>query len=72
MTVEDYLRTSFDGTDCEFLDGEVVERNMDRSRGAKGAELHPAVPGGALVDVLRTENPTMDIPLMNVLKPLDV
>ena len=28
MDVEEYLRTSFDGSDCEFLDGEVVERNM--------------------------------------------
>jgi Uma2 family endonuclease len=28
MSVEDYLRTSFEGADCEYLDGEVVERNM--------------------------------------------
>src|SRR5437870_3897912 len=28
MSVEEYLRTSFDGPDCEYLDGEVVERNM--------------------------------------------
>lgn len=28
MTVDEYLRTSFDGADCEYLDGEVVERNM--------------------------------------------
>lgn len=28
MSVEEYLRTSFDGPDCEFLDGEIVERNM--------------------------------------------
>ena len=28
MSVEEYLRTSFDGSDCEYLDGEVVERNM--------------------------------------------
>jgi Uma2 family endonuclease len=27
MDVEEYLRTTFDGSDCEFLDGEVVERN---------------------------------------------
>jgi Uma2 family endonuclease len=26
--VEEYLRTSFEGSDCEFLDGEIVERNM--------------------------------------------
>lgn len=28
MPVEDYLRTSFEGPDCEYLDGEIVERNM--------------------------------------------
>jgi Uma2 family endonuclease len=28
MGVDEYLRTSFDGPDCEYLDGEVVERNM--------------------------------------------
>lgn len=28
MSVEEYLRTSFDGADCEYLDGEIVERNM--------------------------------------------
>lgn len=28
MDIEEYLRTSFDGPDCEYLDGEVVERNM--------------------------------------------
>jgi Uma2 family endonuclease len=28
MDVDEYLRTSFDGPDCEYLDGEVVERNM--------------------------------------------
>lgn len=28
MDVEEYLRTSFDGSDCEYLDGDIVERNM--------------------------------------------
>jgi Uma2 family endonuclease len=28
MSVEEYLRTSFEGPDCEYLDGEIVERNM--------------------------------------------
>jgi Uma2 family endonuclease len=28
MDVAEYLRTGFEGSDCEFLDGEVVERNM--------------------------------------------
>src|ERR1700735_3719481 len=27
MTVEEYLRTSFD-PDCEFVDGEVLDRNV--------------------------------------------
>lgn len=26
--VEEYLKTCFEGADCEYLDGEVVERNM--------------------------------------------
>jgi Uma2 family endonuclease len=28
MDVDEYLHTSFEGSDCEYLDGEVVERNM--------------------------------------------
>src|SRR5438132_11484624 len=28
MSVDEYLHTTFDGVDREFLDGEVVERNM--------------------------------------------
>ncbi len=28
MSVTEYLHTSFDGADCEYLDGEIVERNM--------------------------------------------
>src|SRR5258708_10954430 len=28
MDVEEYLHTAFDGADCEYLDGEIVERNM--------------------------------------------
>ena len=28
MDVEEYLQTSFEGPDREYLDGEVVERNM--------------------------------------------
>jgi Uma2 family endonuclease len=28
MDVEEYLHTSFDGADCEYLDGEIVARNM--------------------------------------------
>lgn len=28
MSVDQYLHTTFDGADREYLDGEVVERNM--------------------------------------------
>ena len=28
MTVEEYLHTSFDGPDRDYVDGEVIERNM--------------------------------------------
>ncbi|MGA3200914.1 MAG: Uma2 family endonuclease [Bryobacteraceae bacterium] len=28
MDVSEYLRTAFEGPDCEYLDGEIVERNM--------------------------------------------
>jgi Uma2 family endonuclease len=28
MDLGEYLHTSFEGADCEYLDGEVVERNM--------------------------------------------
>jgi hypothetical protein len=27
MDVDEYLRTSFEDADCEYLDGEIVERN---------------------------------------------
>ena len=27
ISVEEYLRTSFEDADCEYLDGEIVERN---------------------------------------------
>jgi Uma2 family endonuclease len=28
MDVDEYLHTSFEGADCEYVDGEVLERNM--------------------------------------------
>ena len=31
MDVDEYLRTSFEGSDCDYLDGEIVERNMGES-----------------------------------------
>ena len=48
MSVEEYLRPSFEGPDCEYLDGEILERKD---------------PAGALADVLHTENPSIEIPL---------
>ena len=38
MSVEEYLHTAFDGADREYLDGEVIERNM-------GNKSHSAVQG---------------------------
>jgi len=38
MSVEEYLHTTFDGADREYLDGEVIERNM-------GNKSHSAVQG---------------------------
>jgi Uma2 family endonuclease len=38
MDVGEYLRTSFEGPDCEYLDGEIVERNI-------GEIPHSAVQG---------------------------
>ena len=32
VSVEEYLRTSFDGADREFVDGEIVERNVGGNR----------------------------------------
>jgi Uma2 family endonuclease len=45
MTVEEYLRISFEGSDCDYLDGEVVERNM--------GELPHADVQGNLLGLLR-------------------
>ena len=35
ITPEEYLRTSFDGPDCEYIDGEIVERNGGESPHSK-------------------------------------
>ena len=35
MDVEEYLHTSFDGADCEYLEGEMVERNTDQIQHAR-------------------------------------
>jgi Uma2 family endonuclease len=42
MSVEEYLRTSFDGADRECLDGDVVERNLgNKSHGRLQLQLAP-------------------------------
>lgn len=38
VSVEEYLHMTFDGADCEYVDGEIVERNM-------GDAPHSAVQG---------------------------
>ncbi len=44
MTVDEYLHTTFDGADREYLDGEVVERNMgNRSHGRLQARIAAAL-----------------------------
>src|SRR5262245_16087801 len=53
MDVDEYLRTSFDGPDCEFLDGEVVERNM--------GELPHGDVQGNLYHLLRLLRPQLGI-----------
>ena len=53
MDVEEYLRTSFEGADCEYLDGEVVERNM--------GELPHAAVQGELLYRLRQIAPRLGI-----------
>lgn len=45
MTMEEYLHTSFDDADCDYVDGEVIERNM--------GELPHAQVQGELLDRLR-------------------
>ncbi len=50
MDVEEYLRTSFDGSDCDYIDGEIVERNT-------GEIPHADVQGNlySLLKQLRTQ-----------------
>ncbi len=53
MAVDEYLRTSFDGADCEYLDGEVVERNM--------GELPHSTVQGVLTHLLMQMAPRLGI-----------
>ncbi len=44
MSVDEYLHTTFDGADREYLDGEVVERNMgNKSHGRLLARISAAL-----------------------------
>ena len=52
MTMEEYLHTSFDGADCDYVDGEVIERNL--------GELPHAQLQGRLMELL--------LPLANTLR----
>ena len=53
MDVEEYLRTSFDGSDCDYLDGEVAERNW--------GELPHGDVQGNLYHLLRLLRPRLGI-----------
>ncbi len=45
MDVDEYLRTGFEGPDCEYLDGEIVERNT--------GDLRHGTVQGTLVSLLK-------------------
>jgi Uma2 family endonuclease len=46
MSVEEYLRTSFEDADCEFVDGEIVERNVgELPHGTLQVKLSAALSG---------------------------
>jgi hypothetical protein len=53
MDVEEYLHTSFEGADCDYLHGEVVERNL--------CELGHADVQGNLYQLLRKLRRTLGI-----------
>jgi Uma2 family endonuclease len=53
MSVEEYLRTSFEGPEPEYLDGEIVERNM--------CELPHASVQGVIYSLLRPFQTTLGV-----------
>jgi len=53
MSVEEYLHTSFENADCDFVDGEVIERNM--------GELPHALLQGELLYRLRQIAATLNL-----------
>lgn len=54
MTVEEYRHTSFDGPDRDYVDGEVVERNMGELRHAR-LQMRLALVLSALAETLRLQ-----------------
>ncbi|MDP2999794.1 MAG: Uma2 family endonuclease [Bryobacterales bacterium] len=60
MDVEEYLHTVFDGADCEYLDGEIVERNA--------GELPHASVLGNLIYLLAGLKPKLGLQVIPVIR----
>jgi Uma2 family endonuclease len=60
MDVEEYLRTSFDDADCEYLDGAIVDRNA--------GELPHAETMGTLCYLLAGLRPRLGIRVVPVIR----
>ncbi|MBI4875163.1 MAG: Uma2 family endonuclease [Acidobacteria bacterium] len=60
MNVDEYLHTAFEGADCEYLDGEIVERNT--------GELPHARVHGELIYLLAGLEPKLGIQVFPVIR----
>ena len=60
MSADEYLRTVFEGADCEYLDGEIVERNA--------GELPHASVLGNLIYLLVGLGPKLGIQVISVIR----
>jgi Uma2 family endonuclease len=60
MSADEYLRTVFAGADCEYLDGEIVERNT--------GELPHARVHGELIYLLTGLEPKLGIQVISVIR----
>jgi Uma2 family endonuclease len=60
MSADEYLHTVFDGADCEYLDGEIVERNA--------GELPHASALGDLIYLLAGLEPKLGIQVISVIR----
>ena len=60
MTVEEYLHTQFDGSDREYVDGAVVERNM--------GELPHAILQAELVYILRSLGKSLSLRVLTEIR----